>query len=112
IGPCGGARSNYQDFGAPRLRSGQPRQFSLYYETLSMSRRRDRDFAGDNLREMESPDWASLSDEQLLERRISSLGLTLEGTPLQGLIQQLYNELSAQGRAFLPPTPIVDEWFV
>ena len=61
---------------------------------------------------MESPDWASLSDEQLLERRISSLGLTLQDTPLQPLIQQLYNELSAKGLAFHPPTHIGDEWFV
>jgi len=53
-----------------------------------------------------------LSDEQLLERRISSLGLTLEGTPLQPLIQQLYNELSARGLAFYPPAHIGDEWFV
>src|ERR1041385_8909814 len=61
---------------------------------------------------MEAPDWASLSDEQLLERRISSLGLTLESTPLQPLIQQLYNELSAKGLAFHPATHIGDEWFV
>lgn len=57
-------------------------------------------------------DWAALSDEQLLERRISSLGLTLDGTPLQPLIQQLYNELSANGLTFHPPTHIGDEWFV
>ena len=61
---------------------------------------------------MESQDWASLTDEQLLERRISSLGLKLEGTPLEPLIQQLYNELTAKGLAFYPPTHIGDEWFV
>ncbi|MEY2556439.1 MAG: hypothetical protein QOF93_1583, partial [Verrucomicrobiota bacterium] len=38
---------------------------------------------------MESPDWASLSDEQLLERRISKLGLRLETTTLEPLIKQL-----------------------
>src|ERR1700730_14566819 len=56
--------------------------------------------------------WASLSDEELLERRISTLGLTLDGSPLQGLIHQLYNELTAKGLAFHPPTHIGDEWFV
>jgi len=61
---------------------------------------------------MESPEWAGLSDEELLELRISSLGLTLEGTPIQPLIQQLYNELSGNGLAFHPPTHIGDEWFV
>ena len=48
--------------------------------------------------EMEaSADWASLSDEELLERRISKLGLRLEGTALEPLIKQLYDELSAKG---------------
>ena len=32
------------------------------------------------VREMEAADWASLSDQELLEHRISSLGLRLEGT--------------------------------
>jgi len=34
---------------------------------------------GDTLREMEAADWASLSDQELLEHRISTLGLQLEG---------------------------------
>ena len=61
---------------------------------------------------MEAADWASLSDEQLLERRISKLGLKLEGTTLEPLIKQLYDELSAKGLTFHPPTHIGDEWFV
>jgi hypothetical protein len=61
---------------------------------------------------MEAADWASLSDEQLLERRISKLGLRLEGTTLEPLIKQLYDELSAKGLTFHPPTHIGDEWFV
>jgi len=61
---------------------------------------------------MESPDWVSLTDEELLERRISKLGLKLEGTTLEPLIRQLYDELSAKGLTFHPPTHIGDEWFV
>src|ERR1051325_5885007 len=61
---------------------------------------------------MESPDWVSLTDEQLLERRISTLGLRLEGTSLEPLIKQLYAELSAKGLTFHPPVYISDEWFV
>src|SRR5438874_10864769 len=57
-------------------------------------------------------DWGSLSDEQLLERRISTLGLQLEGTTLEPLIKQLYEELSAKGLIFHPPCHIGDEWFV
>src|SRR4030081_3979055 len=61
---------------------------------------------------MDTPDWALLSDEQLLERRISKLGLRLEGATLEPLIKQLYDELSATGLTFHPPTHIGDEWFV
>jgi len=75
-------------------------------------RRRDRGFPSDTVREMEAADWASLSDEDLLERRISKLNLTLETTTLEPLIQQLYAELSTKGLAFHPPTHIGDEWFV
>ncbi len=38
---------------------------------------------------MEAADWVSLSDEQLVERRISKLGLRLEGTTLESLIKQM-----------------------
>ena len=61
------------------------------------------------MREMEAADWASLSDEELLERRISNLGLRLEGTTLEPLIRQLYDELSAKGLVFHPPCHVGDE---
>ena len=61
---------------------------------------------------MEAADWASLSEAELLERRISSLGLRLEGTALEPLIRQLYDELSAKGLVFHPPCHVGDEWFV
>src|ERR1700682_1689016 len=61
---------------------------------------------------MNTPEWETLSDQDLLERRISKLGLRLEGTPLESLIKQLYDELSAKGLTFHPPTDIGDEWFV
>jgi hypothetical protein len=62
---------------------------------------------------MDAPaDWAASSDEQLLERRISTLGLRIEGTALEPLIQKLYDELSAKGLTFHPRCHIGDEWFV
>ncbi len=61
---------------------------------------------------MEIPEWVNLSDEELLERKISQLGLKLEGTELEPLIRQLYEELTAKGLVFHPPTYIGDEWFV
>src|SRR5438067_11346939 len=61
---------------------------------------------------MEATDWASLNDQELLERRISTLSLKLEGTVLEPLIRQLHDELSARALMFHPPTHIGDEWFV
>src|SRR6266513_3460538 len=61
---------------------------------------------------MEGADWTSLTDEQLLERRISKLGLKLDGSGLEPLIKQLHDELSAKGLTFHPPCHIGDEWFV
>jgi hypothetical protein len=61
---------------------------------------------------MDAPAWASLTDDELLEKRISQLGLTWEGTKLQPLVQQLYDELSQKGLVFHPPCHIGDEWFV
>jgi len=62
--------------------------------------------------QQQTPDWTSLTDDELLEKKIRSLGLKLEGTDLQPLIQQLYGELSAKGLTFHPPCHVGDEWFV
>jgi hypothetical protein len=61
---------------------------------------------------METTAWADLGDEALLDKKISQLGLTLEGTPLQPLVQQLYDELTAKALVFHPPCHVGDEWFV
>ena len=61
---------------------------------------------------MDAADWVNLSDEELLERRISQLGLKLEGTTLEPLIRQLYDELTHKGLTFHPPCHLGDEWFV
>ena len=61
---------------------------------------------------MAPADWTALSDEELLEKRISKLDLKLEGTELQPLVQRLYGELSQKGLAFHPPCHVGDEWFV
>jgi hypothetical protein len=57
-------------------------------------------------------DWVSLSDDELLEKKISQLSLRLEGTALQPLIEQLYDELTQKELAFHPPCHVGDEWFV
>lgn len=59
-----------------------------------------------------TPAWHELGDEQLLDKKINQLGLTLAGTPLEPLIRQLHDELSAKGLVFHPPCHVGDEWFV
>ncbi len=61
---------------------------------------------------MEPTAWADLNDEQLLDKKISQLGLSLVDTPLQALVQQLHDELTAKGQVFHPPCHVGDEWFV
>ena len=61
---------------------------------------------------MEPADWVNLSDDELLEKRISKLGLKLEGSELEPLVRQLYDELSQKGLTFHPPCHLGDEWFV
>jgi hypothetical protein len=61
---------------------------------------------------MNPTDWVGLSDEDLLEKRISKLGLTIDGTALAPLVQQFYAELTEKGLAFHPPCHLGDEWFV
>jgi hypothetical protein len=61
---------------------------------------------------MNPPDWAALPEEALLERRIRSLRLSVQGSGLEPLIQLVYDELSAQGLVFHPPCQVGDEWFV
>src|ERR671932_217065 len=46
----------------------------------------------------------------LLARRISDLGLSMRGTLVERLVQQLYEELSAKGLAFRPPVYLSDQW--
>lgn len=46
----------------------------------------------------------------LLERRISDLGLSITGTPVEPLVSRLYAELEAKGLGYRPPVFLTDEW--
>lgn len=61
---------------------------------------------------MDTSDWAELSDEALLERKISQFGLSLAGTSLESYVHQLRGELTQKGLVFHPPCHLGDEWFV
>src|SRR5215470_7124474 len=55
--------------------------------------------------------WEKLSDEQLLERRLSSLRVALEGTWLEDCLRTLYEELEGRGIRLRPHAWISSEWF-
>jgi hypothetical protein len=57
------------------------------------------------------PHWATLSDEKLLEVRMSDLGVTIDGTELEARIAEMNAELEARGLAFRPFYYLSDEWF-
>jgi hypothetical protein len=57
----------------------------------------------------QSAAWES-EREGLLGRRISDLGLSIRGSRIERLVQQLERELEANGLAFRPPVYLSDEW--
>src|SRR5213592_2336290 len=48
--------------------------------------------------------------EQILGKRISDLGLRIEGSELEPLVKELHGELDAAGLRFKPPIYLTDEW--
>ena len=58
-----------------------------------------------------SPAWAKLKDEQLLDLRICDLDLRFENTPLVDLRDQLYGELASRGLTIKPQCWLSDDWF-
>jgi len=51
-----------------------------------------------------------LSEEQILQMRIRDLRLQIPGSPIEPLIQRLYDELDAKNIKFHPPCYLADEW--
>src|SRR6187549_1726725 len=56
-------------------------------------------------------EWASWPDEQLLDLRVSQLGVTIEGSILESRIAELQRELDARGLVFQPHFWLSAEWF-
>lgn len=59
--------------------------------------------------EQPAPDWEG-ERHALLAQRISDIGLEIRGTPLEKLVNQLYDELAEKGLAFRPPVYLSDQW--
>ncbi|MCA9075984.1 MAG: putative zinc-binding metallopeptidase [Planctomycetaceae bacterium] len=58
-----------------------------------------------------NPELAELSDEELLDLRFCDLKLSIEGTPLEERIDQLYRELEAKRLSVRPHFWLSEEWF-
>ena len=58
-----------------------------------------------------SSNWPDLSDDELLQLRLSDLPLKLEGTVVLARIEQLQRELEARGLNFPYHFYLSDEWF-
>lgn len=54
---------------------------------------------------------AQLTDEELLEKRICDLKLTIQNSDLEARVQALYQELDGKGISFHPSCYLGDEWF-
>ena len=58
---------------------------------------------------MPGEDWDA-QRAALLGQRISDLGLTIVGSRVERLVEQLYRELSERGLRFHPPVYLSDQW--
>src|SRR5262245_46916907 len=52
-----------------------------------------------------------MSNEQLLDLRLRDLPLKISGTPLEGVVTRLYEELDARGLRFKPHVWLSEDWF-
>jgi hypothetical protein len=57
----------------------------------------------------EDTNW-EIEREALLQKRISALGLTIQGSRVERLVEQLYAELKAKEIKFRPPVYLSNEW--
>ena len=61
-------------------------------------------------RVQQQPDSWESRRSSILTRRISEFGLSIQGTLVERLVEQLYGELAAKGLAFRPPVYLSDQW--
>lgn len=55
--------------------------------------------------------WTRYTDDKLMRVRLKDLGLTIEGTHLEGLVEKLYEELNDRGVRVHPHVWLSTEWF-
>jgi hypothetical protein len=57
------------------------------------------------------PSWTRLPDDELLELRFCDLGVRIEGTWLEEMVDKLYHELERRDLRFRPHCWLSSEWF-
>ncbi len=57
------------------------------------------------------PKWANASNEELLEVRLSDLGVSIEKSELNPLVNRLFQEIEERRIGFRPHCYLSDEWF-
>ncbi|MBN2182548.1 MAG: putative zinc-binding metallopeptidase [Sedimentisphaerales bacterium] len=55
-------------------------------------------------------DWEELPDDEILQMRVRDLGVQIQNSELQPLVEKLYEELDSKGIRFHPPCYLTDEW--
>ena len=55
-------------------------------------------------------DWEHFSDDELLGVRVKDLNLHISDSPLEPMVDRLYDELADKGIQFRPPCYLSDEW--
>ncbi len=73
---------------------------------MSRSRRRTT-----RRRKRGDPEWVTWTDEELLDLRLCDLGITVEGTWLEGMVAKLHDEMAAKGLRVKPHCWLSNEWF-
>lgn len=56
-------------------------------------------------------EWVNWPDEQLLDLRLCDLGVSLEGSFVEAVIEKLYEDLERQNLRFRPHFWLSEEWF-
>lgn len=57
------------------------------------------------------PEWAALRDDELLDLRFCDLGLRIDGTWLEPMVERLHDELARKGLRCKPHVWLSNEWF-
>ncbi len=55
--------------------------------------------------------WEKLSDNELLELKFSDLGLKIQGSRVESVVERLYKELRKKGLPFEPHVWVSEDWF-